>query len=426
MNGGIMMNKETIAVHHGYDRDKQKTLAVPLYQSSAFKFDSAEHAANLFSLQELGNIYTRLGNPTIDIFEKRVAALEGGASGVATASGQAAIFYAIINVASSGDNIVISNKLYGGSVTLLTHTLKRFGIESRVFELDNPSSIENLIDEKTKAIFFESISNPQIAVADIEKITDIAKKYGVLSVCDNTVASPYLINPIKFGVDIVVHSASKYIGGHGLSIGGIIVDREGLGEFFRDSNRYSEFNEPDLSYHGLVYTSLPFPPFNLKARLSLLRDIGAILAPFNAFNFIQSLETLDIRMEKVSKSAKKVAEFLAAHPKVVSVGYPGLEKDPTHNLAKRYLNSDNYSGLLNFEMESFEEAKRVLNSTKVFTIAVNIGDSKSIITHPASTTHQQLSSEMLKKAGVKEGLIRLSIGLESVEDLIEDLKIALG
>ncbi len=416
------MEKETLAVQYGYDRDKQKTLAVPLYLSSAYAFDSAEHAANLFNLEELGNIYTRLGNPTIDVLEKRLAALEGGASAVATASGQAAIFYATINVASAGDNIIISNKLYGGSVTLLTHTYKKFGIEARIFDIGNPDTIEALIDDKTKVIYFESISNPQIAVAEIDAIVAIAKKHGILTVCDNTVASPYLLNPLKFGVDIVVHSASKYIGGHGLCIAGAIIDREGLNEFFKHSTRYKEFNEPDASYHGLVYSSLPFPAFNLKVRLSLLRDIGAVLSPYNAHSLIQSLETLDIRMEKVSRSAKKIAAFLRSHPKVVSVSYPGLEDDASHQRAKKYLNKDSYSGLLNFEVATYEGAKRVINNAKLFCRAVNIGDSKSIITHPSSTTHQQLSREVRENAGIKDGLIRLSIGLENADDLIEDLK----
>ena len=304
------MNKETIAIHHGYEKDTQGTTAVPIYQTTAFAFQSAKQASDRFTLQDLGNIYTRLTNPTTAILEARLAELEGGASALATSSGQAAIFYAISTLIEAGDNIIISDKIYGGSVTLFKHTLKRFGLEARVFNLDDPSSIEPLIDDKTKAIFFESLSNPQIAVADIDAISAVAKKHGIVSICDNTVATPYLVNPIAHGTDIVVHSCSKYISGQGLALGGAIIDRDGLTEFFKDNPRYSHFFTPDESYQGLVYTDLPFPPFNLRIRLSLLRDIGATPSPFNSWSLIQSLETLSLRIEKHSHNTLKVAKFL--------------------------------------------------------------------------------------------------------------------
>ncbi len=419
------MNKETIAIHHGYEKDTQGTTAVPIYQTTAYAFDSAKQASDRFCLQDLGNIYTRLTNPTTAILESRLAEIEGGASAIATSSGQAAIFYAVSNLFESGDNIIISDKIYGGSVTLFKHTMKRFGLEARVFDLDDPSSIEPLIDDKTKAIFFESLSNPQIAVADIDAISTIAKKHGIVSICDNTVATPYLVNPIAHGTDIVVHSCSKYISGQGLSLGGAIIDRDGLTEFFKDNPRYSHFNTPDESYHGLVYTDLPFPPFNLRIRLALLRDIGATPSPFNSWSLIQSLETLSLRIEKHSSNTLKVAKFLESHPKVSNLNYPGLESNSYHNLANKYFKDGLSSGLLSFEVADKETAWKVLDNTKIFSIVVNIGDSKSIITHPSSTTHQQIPLDEQKEIGISEGLIRLSIGLENVDDLIEDLKIAL-
>lgn len=419
------MKKQTIAIHQGYTKDSQMTMAVPIYQTTAYEFESAEQAGNRFALKELGNIYTRLANPTSNILEERVAALEGGISGVATASGQAAIFYAIANVAEAGDNIVISDKLYGGSVTLLTHTIKRFGISAKVFNSETADDLESLIDDKTKAIFFESLSNPQIAISNFEKIVEVAQKHKVLTICDNTVATPALFNPIEHGVDVVVHSTSKYITGQGLAIGGMIVDRDGLSDFFKGNSRYQHFNEPDASYHGLVYTDLPFPPFNLRIRLSLLRDIGAVPAPFNSWLLIQGLETLSLRMKQHSANALAVAQFLESHPKVKSVSYPGLKSDSKHAKSERYFKDGMSSGLLNFELESFDKAKDMMDKTEIFSIVVNIGDSKSIITHPASTTHQQIPPEQLKSIGVPPELVRLSIGLEDSEDLIADLAQAL-
>ncbi len=420
------MHQETLALHYGYDKQAFGTMSVPVYQTTAYDFGSAETAADRFALRELGPIYTRLNNPTTDVLEARIAALESAEAAIATASGQAAIFYAIANLAEAGDNIIVAKKIYGGATTLLTHTLKRFGIHAKVFESDHADDLEALIDDKTKAIFFESLSNPQIAIPNIEKIVSIAQKHAVVTVCDNTVATPILFQPLLSGIDVSVHSASKYINGQGSAIGGLIVEAKGLNAKLIGNPRYAHFNEPDESYHGLVYASLPFPIFSLRIRLSLIRDIGATLSPYNAWLLIQGLETLALRMKEHSSNAYKVAAFLKAHPKVINVSYPGLESDPLHVRAKRYFKNAQTSGLLSFEVEGLAFAKQILNTTKLFSVVVNIGDSKSIITHPASTTHQQLSKEELEKAGIKEGLIRLSIGLENVDDLIEDLKIALG
>ena len=418
------MRDQTLAIHAGYEKDEQGTMAVPIYQTTAYEFRDADHAANLFALKELGNIYTRLMNPTTDVFEKRFAALEGGAAGVGTASGMAAIFYAIANVAEAGDNIVVARQVYGGTTTLTGHTIRRFGIETRYFDVKNPSEIESLIDEKTKLILFESITNPSIDVPDFEAIVAIADRNGILSCVDNTVATPMLCKPLSLGCDLTVHSASKYTTGQGLAIGGIIVERENLVEKIKENPRYSHFNEPDESYHGLVYSDLPLPLFTLRVRLALLRDLGAAPSPFNSWLYIQGLETLPLRMKQHSASALAIAEFLENHPKVKHVNYPGLPGDPNYHLAQRYLR-DGYSGLLSFEVEDLDRAKRIANATKIFKLVVNIGDSKSIITHPASTTHQQLSAQELIDAGVPEGLIRLSVGLEDTGDLIADLKQAL-
>ncbi|MEA3419247.1 MAG: aminotransferase class I/II-fold pyridoxal phosphate-dependent enzyme [Campylobacterota bacterium] len=419
------MKDQTLAIHAGYEKDAQGTMAVPIYQSTAYEFRDAEHAADLFALKELGNIYTRLMNPTTDVFEKRFAALEGGAAALGTASGMAAIFYAIANVAESGDNIIVAKQVYGGTTTLTGHTIKRFGIETRYFNVNNPSELEELIDEKSKLILFESITNPSIDVPDFEAIVAIADKHGVLTCVDNTVATPVLCKPFSLGCDIVVHSASKYTTGQGLAIGGIIIERENLTEKIKGNARYDHFNEPDESYHGLVYSDLPLPLFTLRARLALLRDLGAAPSPFNSWLYIQGLETLALRMRQHSSSALAIAEFLENHPKVKKVNYPGLPSDKNYGLAQRYLR-DGYSGLLSFEVEDMETARKIADSTEIFKLVVNIGDSKSIITHPASTTHQQLSAQELIDAGVPAGLVRLSVGLEDTGDLIADLKQALG
>ena len=422
------MQKETIAIHAGYNKKQGNgEMSVPISQTTAYAFRDSEHAANLFALKELGPIYTRLTNPTTDVLEQRFAQLEGGAAAICTSSGQAAIFYAIANVAEAGDNIIISDKLYGGAVTLLTHTIKRFGISAKVFKSDDASNLEELIDDKTKAIFFESLSNPQIAITDVEKVVEIAKKHGVLTICDNTVASAALFNPISWGVDVVVHSTSKYTNGQGTAIGGIVVERDGLAEFFKaNSNRYSHFTTPDESYHGLVYTDVPLPNFCLRIRLALLRDIGATQSPHNSWLLIQTLETLGLRVDKHSDNALEVAKFLESHPKVKAVNYPGLESNKYYAKAQKYFKGGKASGLISFDVESFEEAKRIIDSVKLFSVVVNIGDSKSLITHPASTTHSQMSPEELVKAGVNPVTVRLSIGLENTADLIQDLNQALN
>ncbi|HEC45477.1 MAG TPA: aminotransferase class I/II-fold pyridoxal phosphate-dependent enzyme, partial [Epsilonproteobacteria bacterium] len=376
-------------------------------------------------LKELGNIYTRLMNPTTDVFEKRFAALEGGVAAIGTASGMAAIFYAIANVAEAGDNIIVAKQVYGGTTTLTGHTIKRFGIETRYFDVRNPAEIEALVDDRTKIILFESITNPSIDVADFDAIVAIADKHNILTCVDNTVGTPILCKPLEHGIDLSVHSASKYTTGQGLAIGGVIVERHDLVEKIKGNARYSHFNEPDESYHGLVYSDLPLPLFTLRVRLALLRDLGAAPSPFNSWLYIQGLETLPLRMRQHSSSALAIAEFLEAHPKVGKVNYPGLKSDANYELGQKYFKGG-HSGLLSFEVADKETAQKIADSTDIFSLVVNIGDSKSIITHPASTTHQQLSAGELIEAGVPGGLVRLSVGLEDTQDLIEDLVKALG
>lgn len=419
------MDLQTKALHAGYTKDSQGTMVVPIYQTTAYEFRDVQHAADLFSLKELGNIYTRLNNPTTDVFEKRFAELEGGEAALATSSGMSAIFFAIANAAEAGDNIICARQLYGGSLTLGTHTLKRFGIETRFFNVHDTSSLESLIDEKTKVIFFESLTNPSIDVADIEAITKIANKHGILTVVDNTVATPVLCRPFEHGADITVHSASKYTTGQGLAIGGILVERKNLVEKLKANPRYEQFNKPDASYHGLIYADTNLPPYTLRARLSLLRDLGAVLSPFNSWLFIQGMETLSLRMREHSKNALELAKFLESHPKVKRVNYPGLKSNSNYKNAQKYFENGACSGLLSFEVETLEEAAKIANATKLYSLVVNIGDSKSIITHPASTTHQQLSKDELDACGVPAGLIRISCGLESITDLIADMKQAL-
>ncbi|WP_415407596.1 O-acetylhomoserine aminocarboxypropyltransferase/cysteine synthase family protein [Sulfurovum sp. CS9] len=419
------MHEQTLAIHAGYEKDAQGTMAVPIYMSTAYEFRDTEHAANLFALKELGNIYTRLMNPTTDVFEKRFAALEGGVAAIGTASGMAAIFYAIANVAEAGDNIIVAKQVYGGTTTLTGHTIKRFGIETRYFDVRNPSEIEALVDDKTKIILFESITNPSIDVADFDAIVAIANKHNILTCVDNTVATPMLCKPLELGCDLSVHSASKYTTGQGLAIGGVIVERHNLVEKIKGNTRYSHFNEPDESYHGLVYSDLPLPLFTLRVRLALLRDLGAAPSPFNSWLYIQGLETLPLRMRQHSSSALAIAEFLEAHPKVGKVNYPGLKSDANYELGQKYFKGG-HSGLLSFEVVDKETAQKIADGTDIFSLVVNIGDSKSIITHPASTTHQQLSAGELIEAGVPGGLVRLSVGLEDTQDLIDDLAKALG
>ncbi len=421
------LGQETLALHFGYRADIEQTMSVPIYQNTAYGFDSSTQAGNRFALKELGNIYTRLTNPTTAVLEERLAALEGGSAGIATASGASAIFYAIVNIAQNGDNILMANKIYGGTSTLLVHSLKRFGINTKIFDIDDIPALESLIDSNTKAIFAESISNPNISVADMESISKIAKKHGIISIIDNTVASPALIKPLNHGIDIVVHSISKYISGQGSVLGGAIVERHGLNDFIKGNARYRHFNEPDPTYHGLVYSSLSLPNFTLRVRIALLRDIGATLSPFNSWLAIQGLETLNLRIRQHSINAKKIAEFLSKHKRVKSVSYPGLQSDRYYPLIQKYSKDSLASGLMSFELDGgFEEARKVVDSTNIFSIVVNIGDTKSLIVHPASTTHSQLSKDELESIGITQSMIRLSIGIEDSNDLIADLDSALS
>ncbi|ASQ31308.1 O-acetylhomoserine sulfhydrylase [Campylobacter avium LMG 24591] len=418
--------QDTLALHAGYDYDSQRTISVPIYQNTAYSFESLEQAAARFALQELGNIYSRLTNPTCDVLARRLAAIEGGAFANVTSSGSAAVFYSLLNSAHSGDKILYSNKIYGGSQTLLSYVLpKRFGIETQSFDIDNLSSLENLIDSKTKAIFFESLSNPQIAIADTKTITDIAKKHGIITICDNTVATPFLHMPFDYGVDVVVYSLSKYINGQGSTIGGAIIERQGLNDLIKDNPRYESFNSPDESYHGLVYANLPLPFFSIRIITEWLRNIGATLSPHSAWLLLQGLETLELRIKKHSQNALDVAKFLDSHPKISLVSYPALEQNSYNALLKKYFKDSRASGLLSFEAQSYEEAKKICNKVKIFIIAANLGDARSLIIHPASTTHSQLSESELKEAGISPCTVRLSIGLESSSDLIADLKQAI-
>ncbi|EAI1435489.1 O-acetylhomoserine aminocarboxypropyltransferase/cysteine synthase [Campylobacter coli] len=418
-------NKETLALHGAYNFDTQRSISVPIYQNTAYNFENLDQAAARFNLQELGNIYSRIGNPTSDVLGQRLANVEGGAFGIPVSSGMAACFYALVNLASSGDNVAYSNKIYGGTQTLISHTLKNFGIEAREFDIDDLDSLEKVIDQNTKAIFFESLSNPQIAIADIEKITQIAKKHKIVSICDNTVATPFLLQPFKHGVDIIVHSLSKYVSGQGSALGGALIERKDLNDLLKNNDRYKAFNTPDPSYHGLNLNTLDLPIFSIRVIITWLRDLGASLAPQNAWLLLQGLETLAVRIEKHSQNAEKVANFLNSHPDIKGVNYPTLASNAYHNLFKKYFDKKLASGLLSFEARDYEHARRICDKTQLFLLAANLGDSKSLIIHPASTTHSQLSEEELQKAGIKKTTVRLSIGLENSDDLIADLKQAI-
>ncbi|EAH7768363.1 O-acetylhomoserine aminocarboxypropyltransferase/cysteine synthase [Campylobacter coli] len=418
-------NKETLALHGAYNFDTQRSISVPIYQNTAYNFENLDQAAARFNLQELGNIYSRIGNPTSDVLGQRLANVEGGAFGIPVSSGMAACFYALVNLASSGDNVAYSNKIYGGTQTLISHTLKNFGIEAREFDIDDLDSLEKVIDQNTKAIFFESLSNPQIAIADIEKITQIAKKHKIATICDNTVATPFLLQPFKHGVDIIVHSLSKYVSGQGSALGGVLIERKDLNDLLKNNDRYKTFNTPDPSYHGLNLNTLDLPIFSIRIIITWLRDLGASLAPQNAWLLLQGLETLAVRIEKHSQNAEKVANFLNSHPDIKGVNYPTLASNAYHNLFKKYFDKNFASGLLSFEARDYEHARRICDKTQLFLLAANLGDSKSLIIHPASTTHSQLSEEELQKAGIKKTTVRLSVGLENSDDLIADLKQAI-
>ena len=422
---------ETLSVHAGYSPDPTtKAVAVPIYQTVAYAFDDAQHGADLFDLKVPGNIYTRIMNPTQDVLEKRVAALEGGIAALAVASGQAAVTYAIQTITEAGDNIVSSTALYGGTYNLFAHTLPLSGITTRFADARNPASFEPLIDEKTKAIYVESLSNPQGTVVDIARIAEIAHRHGVPLIVDNTVATPYLLRPFEHGADIVVHSLTKYLGGHGTSLGGAIVD-SGKFPWAEHKAKFKRLNEPDQSYHGVIYTEALGPAAYIgRARVVPLRNMGAAISPFNAFLILQGIETLSLRMDRINDNTLKVAQFLQKHDKVAWVNYVGLADHPDHALAQKYLGGKG-SGLLTFGVKSAPGQGRVagaafLDALKLFTRLVNIGDAKSLATHPASTTHRQLAPEELAKAGVSEDAVRLSIGIEHIDDLLADLTQALA
>ena len=421
---------ETLAVHAGYSPDPTtRAAAVPIYQTVAYAFDSAQHGADLFDLKVPGNIYTRIVNPTQDVLEKRVAALEGGIAALAVASGQTAVTYAVQTITEAGDNIVSSTALYGGTYNLFAHTLPQFGITTRFADHRDPASFEPLIDDRTKAIFVESLGNPQGNVTDIARIAEIAHRHGIPLIVDNTVATPYLLRPIEHGADIVVHSLIKYLGGHGTSIGGAIVD-SGKFPWAQHKVRFRRLNEPDVSYHGVVYTVALGPAAYIgRARVVPLRNTGGAISPFNAFLILQGIKTLGLRMERINDNTLKVARYLEQHAKVAWVNYAGLPNHPDHPLAIKYLGGK-VSGLLTFGVkvaagEGRAAGARFLDALALFTRLVNIGDAKSLATHPASTTHRQLSPEELAKAGVPEDAVRLSVGIEHIDDLLADLAQAL-
>lgn len=416
---------DTLQVHAGQKPDPTTgSRAVPIYQTSSYVFNNAEHAANLFALKEFGNIYTRIMNPTNDVFEQRVAALEGGVGALAVASGSAAITYSILNIAGVGDEIVSASTLYGGTYNLFSVTLPRLGIKTVFVDPDDPENFRKAINEKTKAVYIETIGNPGINLIDIEAVAKIAHENGIPLIIDNTFGTPYLIKPIDFGADIVVHSATKFIGGHGTSIGGIIVDS---GKFdWKKSGKFPGLTEPDKSYNGVRYVEAVGPlAFIIKARVQLLRDTGAAVSPFNSFLFIQGLETLSLRVERHVENAKRVAEFLLNHPLVTWVNYPSLKGNKYYELAQKYLPKGSGS-IFTFGIKGGVEAgKKFIDSLEIFSLLANVADAKSLVIHPASTTHAQLSEEDQKSAGVTPDMVRLSIGIEDVEDLIYDLDQAL-
>jgi len=411
----------TNALHAGHDVTKNAgTRAVPIYQTSSYVFNDSDHAANLFGLAEAGFIYTRLNNPTNDVLEQRLAALEGGIGAVVTASGASAISTTLLTLLKTGDHIVASNSLYGGTYNLLSVTLPRLGITTTFVDPANPENFTKAAKENTRAFFVESLGNPKLDVLDLKAISAEAKNFKVPFIVDNTVATPYLLNPIEHGANIVIHSLTKYISGNGTSLGGVIID---AGNFDWSNGKFPEFTEPSAGYHGLVYhEALGNAAFIAKARIEGLRDFGAALSPFNAFQIIQGLETLPIRIQKHSENALALASWLENQDEVVWVNYPGLKTNKYYDLAQRYL-PKGQSGVVTFGLKGgFEAAKKVVDQTKLFSLLANIGDTKSLIIHPASTTHQQLSDEDQLETGVSKDLVRLSVGIEDIEDLIADLQ----
>lgn len=421
------MKLETIAVHGGYSPDPTtKAVAVPIYQTVSYAFDDTQHGADLFDLKVAGNIYTRIMNPTTDVLEKRIAALEGGIGALAVSSGSTAVTYAIMTIAEAGDNIVSVGTLYGGTYNLFAHTLPQFGIQVRFADYRDPESFKPLIDANTKALFCESIGNPLGNVVDIAALAKVAHDAGIPLIVDNTVASPYLCRPIEHGADIIVHSLTKYLGGHGNSLGGVIVD-SGTFPWAEHKARFRRLNEPDVSYHGVVYTeALGAAAFIGRARVVPLRNTGGAISPFNSFLILQGIETLALRMDRICENTLAVAHFLKQHPKVSWINYAGLPEHEDYPLVQKYMNG-RASGILTFGVKGGASAgARFQDALKLITRLVNIGDAKSLACHPASTTHRQLSPEELKKAGVSEDMVRLSIGIEHIDDLKEDLQQALA
>ncbi|MHA2688758.1 O-acetylhomoserine aminocarboxypropyltransferase/cysteine synthase family protein [Vibrio harveyi] len=421
------MKDETLSIHFGYETDPTtKSVATPIYQTVAYEFDNAQHGADLFNLEVPGNIYTRIMNPTNDVLEKRMAALEGGIAGLAVSAGSAAINYAILTLAQAGDNIVSTPQLYGGTYTLFAHMLPNQGIEVRFAKDDKPESLAELIDENTKAVYCESIGNPAGNIIDLERVAELAHAQGVPVIVDNTVATPVLCKPIEFGADIVVHSLTKYVGGHGTTLGGIIID-SGKFPWAQHKDRFPVFNQPEPSYHGVVYTeAFGEAAFIGRARTVPLRNTGSALSPMNAFMLMQGLETLSLRMERHTENALKVAEYLSQHEKVSWVSYAGLPTSEFYPLAEKYMQGKP-SAILSFGLkDGYEAGVRFYDALKIFKRLVNIGDAKSLACHPASTTHRQLSEAEQKQAGVSPEMIRLSVGIEHIDDILVDLEQALN
>ncbi|NKB62542.1 MAG: aminotransferase class V-fold PLP-dependent enzyme [Gammaproteobacteria bacterium] len=420
------MKIETKAIHSGFKSDPTtNAVAVPIYQTAAFSFDDTQHGADLFDLKVLGNIYSRIMNPTNDVLEQRVADMEGGAAALALSSGQAATTYSLLTIAEAGDNFISMSTLYGGTYNLFAHTLPQLGIEARFANPENLEDMASLFDSKTKAVYCESIGNPAGNVVDLEKVAEIAHAHGVPVIVDNTVPSPYLCQPFQWGCDIVVHSLTKYIGGHGTLIGGMIVDSNNF-DWVANKEKFNRLNEPDVSYHGVVYTETGLPPYILRARVVPLRNMGAAMTPHNSFLALQGLETLHLRMDRICENTLTVAKHLQQHPKVSSVRYAALDDSPHKALLDKYTGGRG-SGVLSFEINGGSTAgANFIDALQMITRLVNIGDAKSLACHPASTTHRQLTDEELITSGVTRDLVRLSIGIENIEDIIEDIDQALA
>ena len=421
------MRDETIAIHAGYETDPTtKAVAVPIHQTVAYEFDDAQHGADLFNLAVPGNIYSRIMNPTCDVLEQRVAQLEGGVAGLAVSAGSAAINYAVLNIAEAGDNVVTVPQLYGGTYTLFAHMLPKQGIEVRFAENDSPEAIDALIDGRTKAVFMETIGNPAGNIVDVAAVADMARSRGVATIADNTVATPSLLKPIEHGIDVVVHSLTKYMGGHGTSLGGVVVD-SGQFPWAEHADRYPMLNQPEASYHGVVYTEAFGPAAYIgRVRTVPLRNTGSALSPFNAFQLLQGIETLPLRMERHCENALAVAKHLQGHANVEWVSYAGLEGHPHHALANKYMNGY-ASGILTFGVKGgYDAGVKFYDALKLFKRLVNIGDAKSLACHPASTTHRQLTEDEQRAVGVTPEAIRLSVGIEHIDDILEDLDQALA